>query len=257
MVYAVEFSHRSGRDLINMAKKRMNVVPIIEDARHPHKYRMLVSSGSVWILPLKIKCYHISIYFIRDMGYHEQLCSSRKTRHPNSMPCLAIVEEEQFLEVSKMQIPSQNGTSGTPTSNIGLLLIKLKAMNTWTEPLLLPCTVVTSMTFYMTSNLNCNQNWFLAAGPHGWHHLRGRGAARPGQDRRHQRLLLPQERRAFRHLNQGGLDNPRMVTWWYWVHWFFSSEILVLVIFHFGCDRGRLPIKTNIPATIHIWKTVS
>ena len=41
-MYAVEFSHRSGRDLINMAKKRTNVVPIIEDARHPHKYRMLV-----------------------------------------------------------------------------------------------------------------------------------------------------------------------------------------------------------------------
>jgi len=41
-VYAVEFSHRSGRDLINMAKKRTNVVPIIEDARHPQKYRMLV-----------------------------------------------------------------------------------------------------------------------------------------------------------------------------------------------------------------------
>ena len=38
MVYAVEFSHRSGRDLINMAKKRTNVVPIIEDARHPHRY---------------------------------------------------------------------------------------------------------------------------------------------------------------------------------------------------------------------------
>ena len=43
MVYAVEFSHRSGRDLLNVAKKRTNVVPIIEDARHPHKYRMLVS----------------------------------------------------------------------------------------------------------------------------------------------------------------------------------------------------------------------
>jgi rRNA 2'-O-methyltransferase fibrillarin len=25
-----------------MAKKRTNVIPIIEDARHPHKYRMLV-----------------------------------------------------------------------------------------------------------------------------------------------------------------------------------------------------------------------
>merc|ERR1711967_200127 len=41
-VYAVEFSHRSGRDLINVANKRTNIIPIIEDARHPHKYRMLV-----------------------------------------------------------------------------------------------------------------------------------------------------------------------------------------------------------------------
>jgi len=41
-VYAVEFSHRPGRDLINVAKKRANIIPIIEDARHPQKYRMLV-----------------------------------------------------------------------------------------------------------------------------------------------------------------------------------------------------------------------
>ncbi|KAM1207261.1 hypothetical protein ACFX13_007974 [Malus domestica] len=43
VVYAVEFSPRSGRDLVNMAKKRTNVIPIIEDARHPARYRMLVS----------------------------------------------------------------------------------------------------------------------------------------------------------------------------------------------------------------------
>lgn len=42
-VFAVEFSHRSGRDLVNMATKRTNVIPIVEDARHPLKYRMLVS----------------------------------------------------------------------------------------------------------------------------------------------------------------------------------------------------------------------
>ncbi|CAF0781018.1 unnamed protein product [Didymodactylos carnosus] len=42
LVYAVEFSHRSGRDLLNVAKKRPNIIPIIEDARHPHKYRMLI-----------------------------------------------------------------------------------------------------------------------------------------------------------------------------------------------------------------------
>lgn len=63
-VYAVEFSHRSGRDLINMAKKRTNVIresalpgsntlsnaprpAIVEDARHPTKYRMLVSMVDV------------------------------------------------------------------------------------------------------------------------------------------------------------------------------------------------------------------
>ena len=42
LVYAVEFSHRSGRDLIGMAARRTNVIPIVEDARHPLKYRMLV-----------------------------------------------------------------------------------------------------------------------------------------------------------------------------------------------------------------------
>ncbi|KAK9466410.1 rRNA 2'-O-methyltransferase [Lipomyces arxii] len=47
IVYAVEFSHRSGRDLITMAKKRPNIIPIIEDARHPQKYRMLVGMVDV------------------------------------------------------------------------------------------------------------------------------------------------------------------------------------------------------------------
>lgn len=42
IVYAVEFSHRPGRDLLTVAKSRTNVVPIIEDARHPLKYRMLI-----------------------------------------------------------------------------------------------------------------------------------------------------------------------------------------------------------------------
>jgi rRNA 2'-O-methyltransferase fibrillarin len=41
-VYAVEFSPRTGRELLEVAKKRSNIVPIIEDARKPLKYRMLV-----------------------------------------------------------------------------------------------------------------------------------------------------------------------------------------------------------------------
>uniref|UniRef100_A0A183CFS5 rRNA 2'-O-methyltransferase fibrillarin n=1 Tax=Globodera pallida TaxID=36090 RepID=A0A183CFS5_GLOPA len=47
MVYAVEFSHRSGRDLLGMAKKRPNVVPIVEDARHPHKYSMMPDQARI------------------------------------------------------------------------------------------------------------------------------------------------------------------------------------------------------------------
>jgi rRNA 2'-O-methyltransferase fibrillarin len=33
--------------LINVAKKRTNIIPIIEDARHPQKYRMLVGMVDV------------------------------------------------------------------------------------------------------------------------------------------------------------------------------------------------------------------
>jgi len=42
LVYAVEFAHRPGRDLIVLAQKRTNIVPIIEDARFPFKYSMLI-----------------------------------------------------------------------------------------------------------------------------------------------------------------------------------------------------------------------
>jgi len=47
VVYAVEFSHRSGRDLTNMAKRRTNVVPIVDDARQPQRYRMLIGMVDV------------------------------------------------------------------------------------------------------------------------------------------------------------------------------------------------------------------
>ena len=36
-VYAVEFSHRPGRDLLTVAKQRTNIIPIIEDARQAYR----------------------------------------------------------------------------------------------------------------------------------------------------------------------------------------------------------------------------
>lgn len=47
IVYAVEFSHRSGRDLVNVAKRRTNIIPIVEDARYPLKYRLIVGMVDV------------------------------------------------------------------------------------------------------------------------------------------------------------------------------------------------------------------
>lgn len=41
-VYGVEFSARVGREFVNLAKSRSNIIPIIEDARYPQKYRMQV-----------------------------------------------------------------------------------------------------------------------------------------------------------------------------------------------------------------------
>ncbi len=37
-IYAVEFSPRSGRNLVKLAEERQNIVPIIDDARKPENY---------------------------------------------------------------------------------------------------------------------------------------------------------------------------------------------------------------------------
>lgn len=42
-VYAVEFSERTARDLIQLALSRTNIAPIVEDARHPTRYASIVA----------------------------------------------------------------------------------------------------------------------------------------------------------------------------------------------------------------------
>ena len=43
VIYGVEFSPRTARDLITLAVSRNNIIPILEDARHPSRYAPLVS----------------------------------------------------------------------------------------------------------------------------------------------------------------------------------------------------------------------
>jgi len=74
VVYAVEFSQRSGRDLINVAKRRTNIIPIIEDARYPLKYRMLVGMVDVVFSdvaqPDQGRIVHINAqHFLKDGGH--------------------------------------------------------------------------------------------------------------------------------------------------------------------------------------------
>lgn len=44
LVYAVEFSKRVARELLNVTQMRSNIVPIIADARKPLEYRLSISS---------------------------------------------------------------------------------------------------------------------------------------------------------------------------------------------------------------------
>ncbi|CAD7945545.1 unnamed protein product [Amoebophrya sp. A120] len=74
VVYAVEFSHRCGRELTNMAKKRPNVVPIVEDARQPQKYRMLIGSCDVLFADVAQPdqariCALNASYFLKNNGW--------------------------------------------------------------------------------------------------------------------------------------------------------------------------------------------
>jgi fibrillarin-like pre-rRNA processing protein len=43
-VYAVEFAPRVMRELITVAEERINLIPILADARFPHRYRYLVET---------------------------------------------------------------------------------------------------------------------------------------------------------------------------------------------------------------------
>ena len=90
IVYAVEFSHRSGRDLINMAKKRTNVIPIIEDARHPAKYRMLVGSVDT---------------IFADVAQPDQLVLLRSTQNTSSR--MAVTQSFRLRPAVSTQRPSQ------------------------------------------------------------------------------------------------------------------------------------------------------
>jgi rRNA 2'-O-methyltransferase fibrillarin len=110
-VYAVEFSHRSGRDLINMAKKRTNVVPIIEDARQPQKYRMLVPMVDVVFAdvaqPDQARIVAINSHMFLKQGGHFMISIKAACIDSVANPEVVFAQEVKKLQKEKFKPQEQ------------------------------------------------------------------------------------------------------------------------------------------------------
>ncbi|KAF9073241.1 Fibrillarin [Rhodocollybia butyracea] len=111
IVYAVEFSLRSGRDLINMAKKRTNVIPIVEDARLPIKYRMLLSQVDVIFAdvaqPDQARIVSLNAeYFLKDGG-HVVISIKASCIDSTAPPDVVFAREVEFLQNQRFKALEQ------------------------------------------------------------------------------------------------------------------------------------------------------
>lgn len=111
LVYAVEFSHRSGRDLINVAKKRTNIIPIIEDARHPHKYRMLIGMVDTIFAdvaqPDQARIVSINAqYFLKNEG-HFVISIKANCIDSTAEPAAVFAQEIEKLKTDKLKPTEQ------------------------------------------------------------------------------------------------------------------------------------------------------
>jgi len=108
VVYGVEMSHRPGRELIGMAKKRTNVIPIIEDARYPQKYRMLVGMCDVLFADVaqpnqaQIVAQNAN-YFLKNDGHF--IISIKANCIDSTAPTEVVVQSEiSKLKADKLRI---------------------------------------------------------------------------------------------------------------------------------------------------------
>lgn len=118
-VFAVEFSHRSGRDLINMATHRTNVIPIIEDARHPLRYRMLVSMVDVIFAdvaqPDQARIVGMNAHLFLKVGGGVVISIKANCIDSTAAPEAVFTREVQKMRDEKMK-PLEQLTLGKPHS---------------------------------------------------------------------------------------------------------------------------------------------
>ncbi|ODM97008.1 rRNA 2'-O-methyltransferase fibrillarin [Orchesella cincta] len=126
LVYAVEFSHRSGRDLLNVAKKRTNIIPIIEDARHPHKYRMLVGMVDCVFAdvaqPDQARIVSLNSQYFLKTGGHFVISIKANCIDSTAEPEAVFAGEVKKLQADKLK--PQNSLLSSHMSVIMLLLLE-------------------------------------------------------------------------------------------------------------------------------------
>ncbi|EYU39190.1 hypothetical protein MIMGU_mgv1a026684mg, partial [Erythranthe guttata] len=103
VVYAVEYSDTCSRDLVKLAKKRTNIVPIIQDARYPGKYRMLVGMVDVIISdiaqPDQARILGLNASYFLKAGGHFVISIK-----PNSIDSTIPAELVLDVQVKRLQV---------------------------------------------------------------------------------------------------------------------------------------------------------
>lgn len=114
---ALRGAPRAGRDLVNMAKKRPNVIPIIEDARHPQKYRMLVPMVDVVFAdvaqPDQARIVGLNAqYFLRNGGFF--VISIKASCIDSTAPPEAVFAREVRAGAAPRPAPRATKSSSVP-----------------------------------------------------------------------------------------------------------------------------------------------
>lgn len=101
-VYAVEFALRPGRDFVNMAKRRTNIVPIVEDARYPLKYRMLLDMVDVVFAdvaqPDQARIVGLNAQYFLKAGGHCVISIKASCIDSTSEPAAVYAQEMKHLQ---------------------------------------------------------------------------------------------------------------------------------------------------------------
>ena len=111
LVYAVEFSPRSVRDLLWNVEPRKNVVPILEDAGRPERYAAYIAKPVATLLQDVAQRHQVDI-FLRNVPFVQKgglgfLFVKARSINVSESPTLIYKEVERRLDEAGLQILRQ------------------------------------------------------------------------------------------------------------------------------------------------------